>query len=104
MATAVPAQAISTRGDALTVSAVALLAWMLASMSHEGIGHGVAALVISVAGGNAGLLWLQHYAPKGTVPTREAAGVGRSYLWIGVAAALALAFIFVLGRGITLHR
>jgi hypothetical protein len=58
----------------------------------------------AAAGGNAGLLWLRHYVLKGTVPVRETEGVERSFAWIGLAAALSLAFIFVLGRGITLQR
>lgn len=58
----------------------------------------------AAAGGNAGLLWLRHYVPKGTVPIRDRNAVSRSHTWIAVAIALSLAFVFVLGRGITLHR
>jgi len=56
------------------------------------------------AGADAGLLWLRHYIPKKTSPEREPAAIARSYVWIAVAAAMSLVFIFVLGRGITLHR
>jgi hypothetical protein len=56
------------------------------------------------AGADSGLLWLRYYIPKGTIPERGSERIGKSYGWIVVAAALSLVFIFVLGRGITLHR
>lgn len=56
------------------------------------------------AGADCGLLWLQYYIPKKTVPELGSEGIGRNYVWIIVAAILSLIFIFVLGRGITLHR
>ena len=58
----------------------------------------------ATAGGHSGLLWMRHYIPKGTVPERGSDAIGRSYPWIAVAIALSIPFIFVLGRGITLHR
>jgi hypothetical protein len=56
------------------------------------------------AGADCGLLWLRYYIPKGTVPERPSDGIERDYVWITVAVALSLVFIFVLGRGIALHR
>jgi hypothetical protein len=56
------------------------------------------------AGAHSGLLWLRYYIPRKTVPERGSEGIGRNYGWIIVAAILSLVFIFVLGRGITLHR
>jgi hypothetical protein len=56
------------------------------------------------AGADSGLLWLQYYIPKGTVPERRSDGIDRSYPWIIVAAILSLVFVFVLGRGVALHR
>lgn len=56
------------------------------------------------AGANSGLLWLRYYIPKGTTPERPSEGIGRNYAWIATACVLALVFIFVLGRGFTLHR
>jgi hypothetical protein len=56
------------------------------------------------AGAHSGLLWLRYYIPKGTVPKRRPDGIDRSYVWITVAVALSLVFVFVLGRGIVLHR
>jgi hypothetical protein len=56
------------------------------------------------AGANSGLLWLRYYIPKGTVPERRSDAIDRNYVWIIVAVVLSLVFIFVLGRGITLHR
>jgi len=58
----------------------------------------------ATAGGDSGLLWLRYYIPKGTIPEQPSDGIDRSYLWITVAAALSVVFIFVLGRGITLRR
>jgi hypothetical protein len=58
----------------------------------------------ATAGGHSSLLWLKYYIPKGTVPERSSDSIDRSYAWIAVAATLSLPFIFVLGRGITLHR
>jgi hypothetical protein len=57
----------------------------------------------ATAGANCGLLWMRHYIPKGIRPERTAR-IERSYTWIGMAAVLALAFVFVLGPGIKLHR
>jgi len=57
----------------------------------------------AAAGAHSGLLWLRFYIPRATVPERPSDGIARSYAWIIVAAALSLLFIFVLGRGITLH-
>jgi hypothetical protein len=56
------------------------------------------------AGAHSGLLWLRYYIPKGTVPEGRSDGIDRNYAWIIVAVALSLFFIFVLGRGIALHR
>jgi hypothetical protein len=56
------------------------------------------------AGAHSGLLWLRYYIPKGTVPERRSDAIERDYTWIIVAVALSLVFIFVLGRGIVLHR
>ena len=58
----------------------------------------------ATAGAKSGLLWLRYYIPKGTVPRRRPDGIARSYVWITVAVALSLLFVFVLGRGIVLHR
>jgi len=56
------------------------------------------------AGAHSGLLWLRYYIPRGTVPERRSDGIDRNYAWIIVAVGLSLVFIFVLGRGITLHQ
>ena len=56
------------------------------------------------AGAGSGLLWLRFYIPKATVPERGSEPIARSHAWIAVAAVLSLFFIFVLGRGIRLHR
>jgi hypothetical protein len=56
------------------------------------------------AGADSGLLWLQYYIPKGTIPERGSERIGRSYGWIVVAVVLSLVFVFGLGRGIRLHR
>ena len=56
------------------------------------------------AGAHSGLLWLRYYIPRKTVPEAGSEGTGRNYVWIVAASILSLVFIFVLGRGITLHR
>lgn len=58
----------------------------------------------ATAGGHSGLLWLKYYIPKGTVPERSSDSIARNYVWIALAIALSMPFIFVLGRGIVLHR
>ena len=55
------------------------------------------------AGADSGLLWLKYYIPKDAIPERGSERIGRSYGWIAAAVALSLVFVFVLGRGITLH-
>jgi len=57
----------------------------------------------ATAGGQSGLLWLQYCIPRGTEPKRTPEPLARSNAWIVVAAVLAVAYIVVLGRGITLH-
>ena len=57
----------------------------------------------ATAGGQSGLLWLQYYIPRGTEPKGTPEQLGRSYVWIGVAAVLAFIYVVVLGPGITLH-
>ena len=56
------------------------------------------------AGAHSGLLWLRYHIPGKTIPDRGSEGLDRDYIWITVAAIFSLVFIFVLGRGITLHR
>ncbi len=58
----------------------------------------------ATAGGQSGLLWLQYYIPRGTVPNRKSENLARSYIWIVIAAILTSVYVVVLGRGITLHR
>ena len=58
----------------------------------------------ATAGADCGLLWLRYYIPTGTIPERGSERIERNYGWIIVAAILSLIFIFVLGRGIMLHR
>ncbi|MBV9181337.1 MAG: hypothetical protein JO356_08490, partial [Acidobacteria bacterium] len=58
----------------------------------------------ATAGGQSGLLWLQYYIRRGTVPHRKPENVRRHYTWIIAATVLAILYIVVLGRGITLHR
>jgi hypothetical protein len=58
----------------------------------------------ATAGANSGLLWLRHYIPSSTVPERSSPSLERSYAWIAIAVLCSLVFIFIIGRGITLHR
>ena len=58
----------------------------------------------ATAGAQSGLLWLRYYIPKATAPERRSDSIERSYTWIGLAVASSLAYVFVSGRGIVLHR
>jgi hypothetical protein len=57
----------------------------------------------ATAGGQSGLLWLQYYIPRGTEPRRTTEQLRRNYAWIVVVAVLALLYVVVLGRGITVR-
>ena len=56
----------------------------------------------ATAGAYCGLLWFRYYVPNRTTVERPAGPVGRNYAWVSVAIVLAIAFIVVLGRGITI--
>jgi hypothetical protein len=58
----------------------------------------------AAAGAHSGLLWMMYAIPSGVEPERESESISRSYSWIVAAAVMSLIFIFVLGRGIALHR
>jgi hypothetical protein len=58
----------------------------------------------AAAGADCGLLWLRYYIPKNTVPYETPEGISRSYAWMATGVIVVLVFIFILGRGITLHR
>jgi hypothetical protein len=58
----------------------------------------------ATAGGHSGLLWLMYAIPRGAVPQRPSDAIARNYGWMAAALAVSVFFIFVLGRGITLHR
>jgi hypothetical protein len=56
----------------------------------------------ATAGAHSGFLWFRYYIPKGIVPGRPLEAIGRSFVWISVAAILVLVFVIELGRGITI--
>jgi hypothetical protein len=56
----------------------------------------------ATAGAYCGLLWFRYYIPAGAVPDRAAEGIPRSLAWISVAIILAIVFVLVLGRGVTI--
>ena len=58
----------------------------------------------ATAGANCGLLWMRYYIPNGMAPRVDDEGIGRSYAWIIPSVLSSLIFIFVLGRGVVLHR
>ncbi len=55
-------------------------------------------------GGHSALMWLQYAIPKGATSARADDRISKSYSWIAIAAVIAFAYIFVLGRGVSLHR
>lgn len=73
-------------------------------MNPAGLVYVLLSALPATAGADCGLLWMGYYVPQRIVPLRSCGTVGRSGVWIGVSAVAALAFIFVLGRGIPLHR
>jgi hypothetical protein len=73
-------------------------------LNPEGLRYVLLSSLPASAGANCGLLWMRDCVPKGVVPEDGATIVRRSWLWIGTGTVAALAFIFVLGRGIPLHR
>lgn len=83
---------------------VLVLSLVAGLMNPLGIRVVVESAVAASAGGNAGLLWLRYYVPRGTVPERSGDGVARSSAWIAAAVVILAPYIFVLGHGITLHR
>lgn len=56
----------------------------------------------ATAGGQSGLLWLQYYIPRRTEPTGAAEPLPRNYTWIAIATVLAIVYVAVLGRGVTI--
>jgi hypothetical protein len=56
----------------------------------------------ATAGAYSGLLWFRYYIPKKMPPARNAELIRRNYAWITVGTILAVVFIVVLGRGITI--
>jgi hypothetical protein len=85
------------------ISAV-VLATVAGLMNPLGVKLVFLSALTATAGGECGLLWMRFYIPKKTVPLADPQLVSRSWTWLSVSAILALAFIFILGRGITLHR
>jgi hypothetical protein len=73
-------------------------------MNPEGVKYVLLSSLPASMGANCGLLWMRYYVPKRVAPQGDRAVVSRSWLWIGTGTVAALAFIFVLGRGIPLHR
>ena len=58
----------------------------------------------ATAGGQSGLLWLQYYIPRGMEAEAASGQLQRDYTWIAVGAVLAIVYVAVLGRGVTLER
>jgi hypothetical protein len=57
----------------------------------------------ATAGGQSGLLWLQYYISRGTEPKQAPDRLARNYVWSVGAVVLAIVYVVVLGRGVTLH-
>jgi hypothetical protein len=56
----------------------------------------------ATAGACSGLLWFRYLVPAVTVPDRPAEAIPRGLAWISVASILAIVFVLVLGRGLTI--
>jgi hypothetical protein len=81
-----------------------ILACLAGLMNPIGLNLVLLSALPASAGANSGLLWMRYYVSKRTVPQVNLQAVGRSRKWIAISVAMALPFVFVLGRGITLHR
>jgi hypothetical protein len=84
-------------------ASVVLLSSAAALLNPSGIQLLWQSALPATAGGHSGLLWLRYYIPRGTIPVRPSDAMRRNDLWIAIAVIFATVFIFVLGRGITLH-
>lgn len=73
-------------------------------MNPIGLKYVLLSALPATAGADCGLLWMGYYVPRKTMPECEPGAVGRSWTWIGIGTVAALAFVFILGRGIPLHR
>ena len=58
----------------------------------------------ATVGAGCGLLWMRYYIAKSAAPEHGSPTIARNVPWIIAATLLSLAYIFVLGRGIPLHR
>jgi hypothetical protein len=58
----------------------------------------------AAAGGQSGLLWLRYVIPSSAASQESQALLRRNYPWVIGGAILALAFVLLLGRGITIRR
>lgn len=81
-----------------------VLSFLAGLMNPIGLNLVLVSALPASAGANSGLLWMRHYVPKRTVPDTTPRPVSRNWIWIALSIAIALPFVFVLGRGITLHR
>jgi len=73
-------------------------------MNPVGLQYVLLSALPATAGADCGLLWMRYYVPKTATPERNSDAVARSWPWIGTGLVLTLAFVFVLGRSIPLHR
>lgn len=73
-------------------------------MNPLGLQYVLVSAIPATAGADCGLLWMRYYIPRSTVPERGTDPISRSVIWNVVSAIAALVFIFVLGRGLPLHR
>jgi len=73
-------------------------------MNPLGLKYVLVSAIPATAGADCGLLWMRYYIPRTTVPERGTDPIRRSAVWISISAVAALLFVFVLGRGIPLHR
>ena len=84
------------------ISAI-VLATIAALMNPLGIQLLWESALPATAGGQSGLIWLRHYIPEATEPQRASGSLGRSYAWIIIAVILAIVYVAVLGRGVTVR-
>jgi hypothetical protein len=73
-------------------------------MNPAGLKYVLLSSLPATAGAGCGLLWMRYCVSTSTAPIGSSEPVNRSRVWIAASAIVSLFFVFVLGRGIPLHR
>jgi hypothetical protein len=89
--------------DRLTVAAIAVVAYALANVLHEGLVLVAISAAPASLGGTSGLAWGPQYLRGNIIPRASVSptAIPRNTGWIVAAAGVGLVFVAILGPGIT---